>query len=213
MDTPHCLRKFSISEEVQNVIWVTYEESLKYLDYRRQVILKDAISAINKNGRMTNIQFKDDKNNSDTNSKDGNIQSKNTEKFIPFPVSKVRKERPRNISPDVSTNTNLALTNKNIQNFPLSNKSNLTSSERDRLNFMQNVKSLENDSFGIITASDINFLRTNDKLCSLSFPRKETCPFLWKSNKRMPSNIEFIPQFTILKNPDRVNSENDHKTK
>lgn len=43
---PNAIRKSTVSEEVSEVLWVTYEEACKYLDSRKQAILFDALSVI-----------------------------------------------------------------------------------------------------------------------------------------------------------------------
>jgi ADP-ribose pyrophosphatase YjhB (NUDIX family) len=49
MQTPHCIRKTTLSEEVQNMIWIPYEETHKYLNMRRQLLLREVTDTINKN--------------------------------------------------------------------------------------------------------------------------------------------------------------------
>ncbi len=47
-NTPLCIRKETISDEVMDLKWLTYPEACKYLNPRRQIMLLEAIGAIQK---------------------------------------------------------------------------------------------------------------------------------------------------------------------
>lgn len=49
--TPHCIRKSTISEEAANIGWFSLEESKKYLNPRRQSILRGAFEVIEEHKR------------------------------------------------------------------------------------------------------------------------------------------------------------------
>lgn len=53
-DTPHCIRKTTISEEAINVNWFTFEEANNLLNSRRQGILRSAFNIINRNDDINN---------------------------------------------------------------------------------------------------------------------------------------------------------------
>ena len=53
IDTPHCIRKTTISEEAINVKWFTFEETNNLLNSRRQAILRSALDIINRNNDAT----------------------------------------------------------------------------------------------------------------------------------------------------------------
>lgn len=46
IDTPHCIRKTTISEEASDVKWFTFDEACMHLNPRRQSILRSAIEMI-----------------------------------------------------------------------------------------------------------------------------------------------------------------------
>jgi len=48
MQTPHCIRKDTLSEEAQEIIWVSYSEACIFLNPRRQIILRESLMNIQK---------------------------------------------------------------------------------------------------------------------------------------------------------------------
>lgn len=46
IETPDCIRKTSLSEEAECIMWVSYDDARAYLNHRRRLILRDALAAI-----------------------------------------------------------------------------------------------------------------------------------------------------------------------
>ena len=46
MSTPNCIRKDTISEEASEIMWVPYPEACKYLNPRRQLILRETLRSV-----------------------------------------------------------------------------------------------------------------------------------------------------------------------
>ena len=48
ISTPHCIRKDTISDEARAIVWVPYTEACKYINPRRQLILREALRSVQK---------------------------------------------------------------------------------------------------------------------------------------------------------------------